>query len=186
MCADSWPKHCKVELSLFCLHWSPICCSVAQSCLNLCDPMDCCMPGFPVLHYLMEFAQIHVHWACDAIQPSYPLSSPSPPAFNISQHQGLFRWLDSSHQVAKELELQFQHQSFQWVVRVDFLWDWLVWFPCCPRKSRMSSLAPQLESISSSVLSLLYGPTLTSIHNYWKNHSFDYMGLCWQSDVSAF
>ena len=75
-------------------------CSVAKSCLTLCDPMDCSKPGFPVLHYLLEFAQIHVHWVGDAIQPSHPLSSPYPPALNLSQHLGLFQWVSSSHQVA--------------------------------------------------------------------------------------
>ena len=84
------------------------CCSVAKSCLTLCDPMDYSKPGFPVLH-LPELAQTHVHWVDDAIQPSHPLSSPSPSALNLSQHQGLFQWVSSSHQVAKVLE--FQHQS---------------------------------------------------------------------------
>jgi len=75
-----------------------VCCySVAKLCLTLCDPMDCSMPGFPVLYYLLEFAQTHVHWVSDAIQSSHPLSSPSPPAFNLSQHQGLFQWISSSH-----------------------------------------------------------------------------------------
>ena len=92
----------------------------------------------------------------------------------------------SSHQVAKVLELQLQHQSFQWIFRVDFLQDWLVWSPCSPRNSQESPPAPQFESISSLVLSLLYGPTLISVHDYWKNHSFDYTDLCRQSDVSAF
>ena len=95
--------------------------SVAQSCSTLCDPMDQSTPGFPVLHCLPESAQTHVHWVGDAIQPPHPLSSPSPPAFNLSQHQGLFQWADSSHQVAKVLELQLQHQPFQWIFRVDFL-----------------------------------------------------------------
>ena len=81
-------------------------------------------------HYLLEFSQTHVYWAGDAIQPSHPLSLPSPPALNLSQHQGLFQWVISLHQVAKSLELQLQHQSFQWIFRVDFLWDWLVWSPC--------------------------------------------------------
>ena len=76
-------------------------CSVAWSCLTICDPMDCSTPGFPVLHHTPELAQIHVQWVSDAIQPSYPLSSPSPPAFNLSKHQGLFQWVSSSHQVAK-------------------------------------------------------------------------------------
>ena len=89
--------------------------SVAQSSLTLYDPMDCSMPGFPVHHHLLEFNQTHVHWDSDAIQSSHPLSSPSPPAFNLSQHQGLFQWVSSSHQVAKGLEFQLQHQSFQYV-----------------------------------------------------------------------
>ena len=87
------------------------CCSVTQ-CLTLCNPMDCSTPGFPVLHYLLGPAQTHVHWVSDAIQPSCPMSSLSPPAFNLSQNQGPFQWVSSSHQVAKALELQLQHQYF--------------------------------------------------------------------------
>ena len=87
----------------------------------LCNPMDCTTPGFPVLHYLLELAQTHVHQVGDAFQPSHSLLSPSPPAFNLSQHQGLFQWVNSSHQVAKLLKLQFQHQSFQWIFKADFL-----------------------------------------------------------------
>ena len=90
-----------------------------QSYPTLCNPMDCSMPGFPVHHQLLELAQTQVHWVSDAIQPSHPLLSPSPPALNLSQHQGLFKWVSSSHQVAKVLELQ--HQSFQWIFRTDFL-----------------------------------------------------------------
>ena len=97
------------------------CCSVALSWPTLCDPMDCSTPGLPLLHYLLEFPQTHVHRVGDVIQPSHPLSSPSPPAPNLSQHQGLFQWVSSLHQVAKVLELQLQHQSFQWIFRVDFL-----------------------------------------------------------------
>ena len=93
-------------------------CSLAQLCTTFCDPMDCSMPGFPVLHCLPEFAQAHVLWVSDAIQPSHPLSSPSPCTFNLSQHQGLFQWAGSSHQVSKVLELQLQHQSFQWILRL--------------------------------------------------------------------
>ena len=89
--------------------WLSYChCSVAKSCLTLGNPMDCSTPGFPVLHYLPEFAQTHVHWVIHAIQPSCPLSSPSPPAFYLSKHQGLFQWVGSSHQVAKVLKLQLQ------------------------------------------------------------------------------
>ena len=98
--------------------------SVAQSCLTLCDPMDCSTPGFPVHYQLPELAQTHVHGVGDAIQSSHPLSSPSPCAFSLSQHQGLLQWVGSLHQVAKELELQLQHQSFQWIFRTDFLSDW--------------------------------------------------------------
>ena len=95
--------------------------SVIWSCPTLCDPMDCSMLGFPVHHQLPELTQTHVHWVSDAIQLSHPLSFPSPPTFNLSQHQGLFQWVSSSHQVAKVLEFQLQHQSFQWTLRADFL-----------------------------------------------------------------
>ena len=120
--------------------------SVAQSCLTLCDPLDCSTPGLPVRHQLLELVQTHAHWVGDAIQPSHPLSFPSPPAFNLSQHQGLFQGVGSLHQVAKVSELQLQHQSFQWIFKVDFLYDWLVWSPCSPRDSQESSPAPQFES----------------------------------------
>ena len=102
---------------------SPCCCcfSVAKWSPTLCDPMNCRTPGFSVHHYLPEFAQTHVHWVSDAIQPSHPLLPPSPLDLNFSQHQGLFQWVSSSHQVAKVLELQLQHQSFQWIFRTDFL-----------------------------------------------------------------
>ena len=95
--------------------------SVAQLCPALCDPMVCSTPGLPVHHQLLEFTQTHVHRVGDAIQLSHPLSSPSPPTLTISQHQGLFKWVSSLHQVAKVLEFQLQHQSFQWIFRTDFL-----------------------------------------------------------------
>ena len=116
--------------------------------------------------------QTHVPWVNDAIQPSHPLSTLSPPALNLSQHQGLFRWVSSSHQEAKVLEFQLQHQSFQWVPRAD-LQNGLVGSPCSPRDSQESSPKPQFKSINSSALSFLYSLTLTSVHDYWKNHSFD-------------
>ena len=87
--------------------------SDTQLCLTLCDPMGCSMPGFPVHHQLPRLAQTHIHRVGDAIQPSHPLSSPSAPAFNLSQHQGLFQRVGSSHHVVKVLEFQLQHQSFQ-------------------------------------------------------------------------
>ena len=95
--------------------------SVAQLCPAICNPMDCSTPGLPGHHQLLEFIQTHVHWVGDAIQPSHPLSFPSPPIFNLSQHQGLFKWVSSSHQVAQVLQFQLQHQSFQWIFRTDFL-----------------------------------------------------------------
>ena len=99
--------------------------AVAQSlnCVRLCEPMDCSTSGFPVFHSLSEFAQTHIHWVSDAIQTSHPLSPSSPLAFNHSQHQGLFQWVTSWHQVAKVLEfqLQLQHQSFQWTPRTGLL-----------------------------------------------------------------
>ena len=144
--------------------------SVAKSRLTLCDTMDCSTPGFPVHHQLWELTETHVHWVGNAIQPSHPLLSPSPPSFNLSQHQGLFQWVRSSHQVTKVLEFQLQHQSFQWIFRTDFLQNGLVGSPCSPRDSQESSPIPQFKSINSSVLG---SPTLTSIHDYWKNHSFD-------------
>ena len=96
-------------------------CSIVQSCLTLHDPMDCSTPGFPVLQHLLESAQTHVHWVSDGIQPPHPLSPPSPSALSLFQLQGLFQWVSSSHQVAKVLELRLQHQSFQWIFKVDFL-----------------------------------------------------------------
>ena len=93
--------------------------SVSQSCLTLCDPMNRSTPGLPVHHQLPEFTQTHAHRVSDAIQPSLPLSSPSPPAPNPSQHQGLFQWVNSLHEVAIVLEFQLQYQSFQWTPRTD-------------------------------------------------------------------
>ena len=95
--------------------------SVTQSCPTLCNPMNHSTPGLLVHHQLLEFTQTHVHWVGDAIQPSHPLLSPSPLALSLSQHQGLFQWASSLHQVAKISEFQLQHQSFQWTPRTDLL-----------------------------------------------------------------
>ena len=133
--------------------------SVAQLCPTLCNPMNHSTPGLPVHHQFLEFTQTHVHWVSDAIQPSHSMSAPSPPAFNHSQHQGLFQLVSSLHQVAKALEFQLQHQSFQWIFRTNFLYDWTVWSPCSSRDSQESSPAPQFKSINSSVFSFLHGPT---------------------------
>ena len=95
--------------------------SVAQSCPTLCNPMNRSTPGLTVHHQLPKFTQTHVHWVNDAIQPSHPLLFPSAPAPNPSQHQSLFQWVNSSHEVGKVLEFQLQHQSFQWTPRTDLL-----------------------------------------------------------------
>ena len=140
--------------------------SVTQLCLTLCDPMDCSMPGFPVLHYLLELAQTQVHWVGGAIQPSHPLLSPSPPASNVSQHQGLFLWVSSSYQVAKVLELQLQ--SFQWIFRlISFRMDLQL-----KGLSRVFSNTT-VQKHQFFALSFLRSPTLTSIHDHRKNHSLD-------------
>ena len=152
--------------------WVSLVSSVAQSYPTLWDFMDYSTPGFPVQNQFLELPQIHVHWVGDSIQPSHPLLYPSLPAFNLSQHRGLSQWINS-YQVAKVLGLQLQHQSFRWILSLDFLYDWMVWCPCSPRNFQESSPTPHFKSINSSALSILYGPTLTSIHDYWKYHSFD-------------
>ena len=144
--------------------------------------MDCRMPGFLVLHYFPEFAQAHVHWVNDGIQSSHPLLLPSL-ALNLSQHQGLFQWVGSSHSggqsftLASVLPMNIQGWFPLWLTDLISL---------LPRDSQESSLAPQFKSISSSVLSVVYGPTLTSTHDYWENHSFDSTDLCQSSDIFAF
>ena len=160
--------------------------SVAQLCPPLCDPMNYSTSGLPVHHQLPEFTRTHVHRIGDAIQVSHPLSSPSPPAPNPSQHQSLFQRVNSSQEVAKVLEFQLQHQSFQRTPRTDLLWNGLGGSLCRPRDSQESSPISQFKSINSSALSFLHSPTLTSIHDHWKNHSLDQTDLCWQSNVSAF
>ena len=147
---------------------------------------DSCTPhrlehtSFPAHHQIPELTQTHVHWMSDVIQPSHPLSSPSLPAFNLFQHQGLFQWVSSSHQVAKVLEFQLQHQFFQLIFKTDVLEGGLVGSPCSPRDSQESSPTPQFKSINSLVLSSLYSPTLTSIHDYWKT-----IALTRQTTLSA-
>ena len=152
-------KRCSVQFSL-----------VTQSCPTLCDPMAHSIPGFPVHHQHLELAQ--THRVSDAIQPSHPLLSSSPPAFNLSQHQTLYKWASSPHQVAT-LEFQLQHQSFQLIFKTGFLKDGLVGSLCWPRDSQRSSPTWQFKSINSSVLIFIYSPTLTSICDYWKKHSYD-------------
>ena len=150
------------------------CCgSVTQSCLILCDPMDCSTPGCPVLHYLPQIAQTHVHWVNDAVQPSHPLSSPSPPALSLSQYQGLFQWVHSSHQVAKVLELMFSASVPPINIQKWFPLGWTDWISLQPKRFWRIFSSTTIKSLNSLVLGLPYGPTLTSVHDYWKNHSFD-------------
>ena len=121
---------------------------VSQLCPILCDPMDYSTPGFLTHQQLLEVSQTHVHQVGDAIQPSHLLSSPSPSPFNLSQHQGLFKWVSSSHQVAKVSEFQLQHQYCQWMFRTDLLQNGLVRSPCSPRDSQESSPTPQFKNIN--------------------------------------
>ena len=157
-----------VNLAFFCFIIYFVFSSVQFSCSVVSDyePMNCSTPGFPVHHQLPEFTQTHLHRVGDAIQPSHPLSSPSPPAPNPSQHQTLFQWVNSSHEVAKVLEFQLQHHSFQRTPRADLLQNGLAGSPCSPRDSQESSPTPQLKSINSSVLSFFHSPTLASIHDH--------------------
>ena len=142
--------------------------SVTQSCLTLCDPMDCSTPGLPIYHKLPEFIQTHVHRVGDAIQPSHPLSSPSPPpsmfpsirAFS-SESVLHIRW-------PKYWSFSFNiSPSNEYSGLISFRIDWL------DRLAVQGTPTPQFKAINSLVLSFLYSPTLTSIHDYWKNHSFD-------------
>ena len=146
--------------------------SVTQSCPTLCNPMNCSTPGFPVHHQLPESTQTHVHWVSDAIQPSHPLPSPSPAALNLSQQQGLFKWVRSLHQVAKVLEFQLNISPSNEHPGLIFRMDWL---DLLAVQETLKSLLQHhsSQSINSLVLSFLYNPTLTSIHDHWKNHSLD-------------
>ena len=123
--------------------------SVAQLCPTLGDPTDCSTPGVPVHHQLLELAQTHIHLVGDAILPSHPLSSPSPPCLQSFPASGLFQWVNSFHQVAKVLELQ----SFQWIFKTDFLEEWLVWSSCSPKDSQESSpTSPTSINSNASIL----------------------------------
>ena len=159
--------------------------SVAHSCPTICDPMNRSTPGLPVHHQLPEFTQTLIHQVSDAIQPSHPLSSPSPPAPNPSQHQSLLQWVNSSHEVAKILEFQLQHHSFQRNPRADLLQNGLVGSPCSPRDSQESSPMPQFKSITllawkkcnCIVVSTFYGLALLW---YWnENWHFQVLWALW-------
>ena len=121
--------------------------------------MDCRMPGFLVFHCLPDLAQTHVHWVNDAIQPSRSLSPLSPPAFSLFKHQELFQWVDSLPQVARVLELQLQHQSFQWIFRVDFKMGWSVAWMNAGQLQLEFQFLPALTPCFSPKLKLAYCQT---------------------------
>ena len=160
--------------------------SVAQLCLTLCDPMNHSTPGLPVHHQLLEFTETHAHWVSDAIQPSHPLSPPSPPAPNPSQHQGLFQWVNSSHEWPKYWSFSFsispsnEHPGLK-----SFRMNWL---DLLAVQGTLKSLL-QYHSSKASIFrhsAFFIVQLSTSIHDHWKNYSLDQMDLCWQSNVSAF
>ena len=158
---------------------------VVKSCLILCDPINCSTPGFPVLHYLPKFAQTHVHRVSGAIQPSHPLSSASTLAPNLSQHQGLFQWVDSSCHLVKGLELQLQQQSFQRIFRVLPVELTGLISLGSPRDSQESS--PALQLLKASVLWCFAFFVVQLSYPYVTPGKNKALGdLCWQSDVSAF
>ena len=161
---------CVWRQKLVCRQPNGSCCSVTKSCPTLCDPMDCSTPGLPcpLISPGLCSSSYPLSWWC---QPYHYLSAPSPLALNLSQHQGLFQWIGSLHQVAKVLELQFQHQSFQWIFTVDFLQDWLVWSPCSPRDSQEPSPASQFESINSLALCLLIRKAITNLDSVLKSRA---------------
>ena len=147
--------------------------SVTQSCPTLCHPMNHSTPGLPIHHQLPEFTQTHVHWVNDAIQPSHPLLSPSLPSFNLSQHQGLFKWVSSSHQVAKILGVSASTSVLSMNTQDWFPFGWAGWISLQSMGlSRVfSNTTGQKHQFFGA--QLFYSPTLTSMHDYWKNHSLD-------------
>ena len=139
------------------------CFSITKLCLTVCNIMNCSRPGFPVLHYLPEFVQTQVHWVSDAIQPSHPLSRPSSLALSLSQHQGLFHWVGTSHQVAKVLELQLQHQSFQWIFRDD-------WFPLGLPDFTLQGALKSLLQLHNSKVPILWCSAFSMVtHPDWAS-----------------
>ena len=147
--------------------------------------MDCSIPGPPVHHQLPEFTKTHVHWVRDAIQPSHPLSSLSPPTFNLFQHQVFSNESILHIRWPKYCRFSFNiSPSNEYSGLTDFLQNGLVGSPFCPRDSQEPSPTKKFKSINSSVLSFLYSPTLTSTYEYWKNHSFDCTDLCFGKVMS--
>ena len=159
--------------------------SILSDSLQPHEPHGVCMPDFPVLYHFPEFAQTHIHLVGNAIWPSNPLLSPSSLAFTLSQHQGF------SNELALHISWP-KYWSFSFSISPPDEYSGLIFLELTSFISLQSkglseySPAPQFESINSSVLSILYGPARTSEHDHWKNHSFDFTDLCWQSNVSAF
>ena len=139
------------------------CFSITKLCLTPRDPVDCSTPGFPVLHHLPEFAQSHAHWVSDAIQPSHPLSSPSPPAFSLSQHQGLFPVSRLFTASGQRIGVSASTSLLPMVIQDWFPLGWTGWISLHPKDSQESSPTPQFKSINSLALSFLYDPALPSI-----------------------
>ena len=145
--------------------------------------MDGSTPGPPVHHQILELTQTHVHWVGNTIQPSHPLPSPSPPALNLSQHQGLFQWVSSSHQGAKVLQLLALVLPVN--IQDRFPLEWTGWISLQSKGLSRVFSSTSLQKYQFFGAQLLYSPTLTNINDYRKNPSFDYTDLCWQSNVSA-
>ena len=159
--------------------------SVSQSCLTLCDPMNRSTPGLPVRHQLPEFTQTHVHRVSDAIQPSHPLSSPSPPAFNLSQNRVFSNESALCIRWPKYWSFSFNiSPSNEYLGLISFIIAGLISLQSKGFSRVFSNTTVQKHQFFGTQTSLR--PILTSIHDYWKNHSFDKTDLCWQSNVSAF
>ena len=152
ICVYMWLIHFAIQQKL--TEQCKVTSSVAQLCPTLCDPMDCSMqPSFPLLYHLQELAKAHVHWVSDAIQTSHPLLSPSPTFLNLSQHQGLFQWVSSSHQVSEVLEFQLQHQSFEYSGLISI---WIDWFDLLAVQGTLKSLLQHHSSKASIIWHLAF------------------------------
>ena len=152
----------------------------------LCGPTDCSTPGLPVHHQLPEFTQTQVHSVSDAIQPSHPLSSPSLPTFNLFLATGSFQMSQLFASGGQIIGVSASASVFPMNIQDWFPLGWTGWISLLSKGFSRVFPTPQFKSVNSLVLSFLYSPALISIHDYWKNHSFDLMGLCWQSNISAF
>ena len=162
---------------------NPCCCSVAQLFPAPCDPRDCSTPGLSLPHHLPKFVHVHVHCISDAIQPSHLLTPCSPSALNFSQHQGLFQWVNCSHQITKYWSFSFSiSPSNKYSGLISFR---INWSDLLAVQGILESLLQYLSlKASPSALYLLYGPVLTTVCDHWKDHSLDCADLCWHSNVS--